>query len=164
MNSQSTLLQPLVNACCSRFPSLLIFVLLSLSVSPHVPCFSFSSDAGSWAERMPSSECVSGSVRFIAYGGMKSLQSPKAHWAPLYPDAEPSSLFLRTLSLSPSFVFALRGGVFVGIMGACMCDSSQLVAHPSVPTATFIPTSEPSVHQSLCPSVLLRRVTDTQRR
>lgn len=60
----------------------------------------FSSDAGSWAETMPSSECVScvcvlrvsGSVRFIAYGGMKSLQSQKAHGAPLY-STESSSVF-----------------------------------------------------------------------
>lgn len=66
-------------------------------------------------------------------------------------------------TLSPSIVFTLCG-VFVSIMDACMYDSSQLVAHPSVPTATFIPASEPSVHQSLSPSVLLRRETDTQRR
>lgn len=107
----------------------------------------FSSDAGSRPETMPSSECVlvcaSGFVRVVAYGGMKSLQSQKAHAAPLHPDTVSLSVLSAT-----STVFTLCG-VFVSIMDACMCDSSQLVAHPSVPSATFSPTSEPSVRQSL---------------
>lgn len=111
----------------------------------------FSSDAGSWPETMPSSErvrvcvlvCVSGFVRVIAYGGMKSLQNHKAHAALLYPDTVSLSVLPTT-----SIVFTLYG-VFVSIMDACMCDSSQLVAHPSVPWAIFSPTSLPSVVQSL---------------
>lgn len=74
--------------------------------------------------------CVSGSVRFIAYGGMKSLQSQKARGASLCTDTESSSLL---------FPFALRwssphvvcfcqhyGCMHVWLLSTC---SSSLCSH-----------------------------------
>lgn len=91
------------------------------SLSPRAMLFS--SDAGTWAQTIPSSvcvSCVSGSVHFIAYGGMKSFQSQKARGAPLYPDGNSSSMSY------PQPFDHLRPAWCV--CDACMCDSSQLVA------------------------------------
>lgn len=140
------------------------FILyLSLFFCSSPRAMLFSSDAGSWAETMPSSECVScvctcvWVCAFHCLWGHEIAPKPEGPWCTGLPSLPLCS------TLSPSIVITLCG-VFVSIMNACMYDSSQLVAHPSVPTTTFIPASKPSVHQSLSPSVLLRRETDTQRR
>lgn len=168
MNTQSTRPHALITAHCSEEISLCLSLF---SPSPSLTtCHAFfAANVGSWAERIPTTVyvcvCVSGSVCFIAYGGMKSLQSPKAHWAPLYPDTQLHSIpRTQPRSAAPSPPPCARACFFQGVIGARMCGSSRLVAHPRVPTATFIPTSEPSAHQSLSPSALLRRVTDTRRR
>lgn len=131
-----------------------------LRLSPRGMPF-FSSAVGSWAERMPNSVCVYVWVwAFHCLWGHEIAPKPQGTLGTTLPFLFPLVL---TLISPPSFFLALRWALFEGIIGACMCDSSQLVAHPFVPGATFIPTSEPSVHQSLSPTVLLRRVTDTRR-
>lgn len=109
------------------------------SASHHVPfCLM-------WVARQKQCPTVSVCIcACIAYGGMKSLRSKKAHGAPPFH----GRVSLSALHLQP---------VFVTIMDACMCNSFQLVAHPSVPMANFTPNSKPSVHQSLSPSALLMR-------
>lgn len=138
----------------------IIFAHLSFILSQHVPCFFF--HLGSWAEKMPS-VCLALCISLLmgAWNRSEALKhigrcSTQTQSFPFY--------FTHTHrhTLLQPFDFTLCGVVFVGIMGACIWDSSLLVAHPFVPTATFIPTSEPSVHQSLSPSVLPKRVTDTQ--
>lgn len=148
-------------------PQISLFAhLLSLSVSYHVPC-SFSSDAGNRAERMSNTECVCVWVcAFHCLWGHEIVPKPQGTSGTALPRRRAclfSSIHASSSSAPPPFVFAQHGWLWMHYQCACMCDSSQLVAHPFVLPATFIPTSEPSVHQSLSSCVLLRRVTDTRR-
>lgn len=94
---------------------------------------------------LASSECVSGSVSssvcFIAYGGMKLLQSQKAHGAPLYLDRE-SSAQLVVFALCSAFsffswYFARVNVPFLSTYGKSLCSHSDF--HPS--------------QRAICPSV-----------
>lgn len=109
----------------------LSFLFVFFCISPRAVIFP--SGLRSWAETMPKSACVclymSGSARFIAYGGMKSLQSQKAHGTPLYPDGDSSSPFYPQLFHHVPCIYWYYGCVHARSLSTCspsLCSHSDL--------------------------------------
>lgn len=155
--SYSSLLLPLVDACYCRFPSLPISCPFLCLTTCHA-LFYLMRVAGQ-RECPTLSVCVRlGLCISLLMGAWNRSKAPR-HIGHCSAQTQSLPLLVYTLLL----IIIISPSTFRLCPALGMCDSSQLVAHPFVPPATFISTSEPSVHQSLSSCVLLRRVTDTQR-